>query len=97
MSYISIFTNSALMAYTNKDIFSEIESFTVFILMLLGFFIFKFVTDIIYGSADSSILEIRQRHYNIQRKLNVGHRIKNSSASEPSYPLLKIYGTLLSY
>lgn len=54
ISYISIFINSALLSYTNEDVFTDFESFTLFIILLICFFLFKFVTDTIYSNTDNS-------------------------------------------
>lgn len=58
MSYLAIFTNSALLAFTNEDIFSDFGDFAAFILLIFGFFIFKFITDLIYSSSDSMVDDI---------------------------------------
>lgn len=59
ISYISIFINSGLLSYSNRDVFTEINSFTLFAILMICFFLFKFITDMIYGNTDSSAELVR--------------------------------------
>ncbi|CAK80458.1 unnamed protein product (macronuclear) [Paramecium tetraurelia] len=97
ISYISIFINSGLLSYSNQDVFTEINSFTLFAILMIAFFLFKFVTDIIYGNTDSSAELVRQRHQSIQKRLHVSIRGKNQMSSKLPFPIAKIYGTLLPH
>jgi hypothetical protein len=45
ISYISIFINSGLLSYSNQDVFTDINSFTLFAILMICFFLFKFITD----------------------------------------------------
>ena len=64
---------------------------------MISFFLFKFITDTVYSNSDSGVEQVRLRHRQIKRRLHVGMRSKQQNSSHQSFPIAKIYGTLLAH